>query len=96
MSEFGRRLKENASRGTDHGHGNVMLVLGERVKGGLVYGRWPGLQTEQLYDRADLAVTTDFRQVLGEIVSRKLGNPKVSEVFPGYPEYRPLGLIEGA
>jgi len=92
MSEFGRRLKENASRGTDHGHGNVMLVLGERVLGGKVYGRWPGLDNERLYERADLAVTTDYRAVLGELLDKRLGDGDVAKVFPGFADAARLGL----
>jgi uncharacterized protein (DUF1501 family) len=92
MSEFGRRLKENASRGTDHGHGNVMMVLGERIRGGKIYGNWPGLKTEQLYDRADLAVTTDYRQVLSEVLAR---GAHLREVFPGYSHAPALGLVSG-
>jgi uncharacterized protein (DUF1501 family) len=87
MSEFGRTARENGSRGTDHGHGNVMFALGGPVKGGSIYGEWPGLAREQLYERRDLAVTTDFRDVLGEIVSKHLGRRELAEVFPGY--YRP-------
>ncbi len=82
VSEFGRRLTENASRGTDHGHGSGIFVLGGQVNGGRVISNWPGLQNEQLYDRADLAVTTDYRQVLGEIVVRRLGNARLGAVFP--------------
>lgn len=93
MSEFGRRLKENANRGTDHGHGNIMLVLGDRVRGGKVYGQWPGLRNDELYERADLAVTTDYRQVLGEVLARRLGAPRIDAVFPGFSGYKPLGLI---
>ena len=93
MSEFGRRLAENASQGTDHGHGGAMLVLGSGVVGGRVHGQWPGLAKEMLYDLEDLRVTTDFRQVLGEIVEKKLGNPALGEVFPGFSDYRPLGLV---
>ena len=74
MSEFGRTARENGNRGTDHGHANVMFVLGGPVKGGRMYGRWPGLQTEHLYEGRDLAVTTDFRQVLSEAVANHLGN----------------------
>jgi uncharacterized protein (DUF1501 family) len=92
MSEFGRTAHENGNRGTDHGHANCMFVLGGPVKGGKVYGQWPGLQKEQLYENRDLALTTDFRDVLGELVSRHLGNPALAEVFPGYqPGF--LGLV---
>src|SRR5262252_1796390 len=84
MSEFGRTARENGNRGTDHGHANVMFVLGGPVQGGKVYGRWPGLQPEQLYEGRDLAVTTDFRLVLGEAVYRQLGNQNLAQVFPGY------------
>jgi hypothetical protein len=74
MSEFGRTARENGNRGTDHGHANVMFVMGGPVKGGKVYGRWPGLDQSQLYEGRDLAVTTDFRQVIGEAVYKHLGN----------------------
>jgi uncharacterized protein (DUF1501 family) len=84
MSEFGRTARENGNRGTDHGHANVMFVLGGAVKGGKVYGRWPGLEPEQLYDGRDLALTTDFRRVLGEAVYRHLGNHELAKVFPGF------------
>ncbi len=84
MSEFGRTARENGNRGTDHGHANVMFVLGGPVKGGRVYGRWPGLAPEQLNEGRDLALTTDFRRVLGEVVYRHLGNRRLAEVFPGF------------
>jgi uncharacterized protein (DUF1501 family) len=84
MSEFGRAVSENGSRGTDHGHGNAMMVIGGGVRGGRVYGRWPGLAVEQRYERRDLAVTTDFRDVFGEIVTRHLGVSDVRPIFPGY------------
>jgi len=84
MSEFGRTARENGNRGTDHGHANVMFVMGGPVKGGKVYGRWPGLDQSQLYEGRDLALTTDFRAVLGEAVSRHLGNTRVDQVFPGF------------
>jgi uncharacterized protein (DUF1501 family) len=84
MSEFGRTARENGNRGTDHGHANVMFVLGGAVKGGEVYGRWPGLDPSQLYEGRDLAVTTDFRQLLGEAVYRHLGNKALDQVFPGF------------
>jgi uncharacterized protein (DUF1501 family) len=84
MSEFGRTARENGNRGTDHGHANVMFVVGGPVKGGKVYGRWPGLDQSQLYEGRDLALTTDFRQVIGEAVSRHLGNQNLAQVFPAY------------
>jgi uncharacterized protein (DUF1501 family) len=84
MSEFGRTARENGNRGTDHGHANVMFVLGGPVKGGRIYGRWPGLDQSQLYEGRDLAVTTDFRTVLGEVVSKYLGNKDLRTVFPGF------------
>jgi uncharacterized protein (DUF1501 family) len=84
MSEFGRTTRENGNRGTDHGHANVMFVLGGPVEGGKVYGRWPGLDQSQLYEGRDLALTTDFRLVLSEVVSRYLGNKDLKTVFPGF------------
>lgn len=84
MSEFGRTARENGNRGTDHGHANVMFVMGGPVKGGRVYGKWPGLAPEQLNENRDLALTTDFRRVLGEVVYRHLGNKKLDVVFPGF------------
>ncbi len=93
MSEFGRRAYENGSGGTDHGHGNLMFVLGGNVNGGKVYGEWPGLAEEQLYGPGDLAVTTDFRDVLAEIVQKRLANPNLDEVFPNYPTWKNLGVV---
>ena len=92
MSEFGRTARENGNRGTDHGHANVMFVLGGPVKGGKVYGRWPGLDQSQLYEGRDLALTTDFRQVMGEAIVRHLGNQRLSDVFPGYDSDLPKFL----
>jgi len=86
MSEFGRTARENGNRGTDHGHANVMFVMGGPVKGGKVYGRWPGLETEQLYEGRDLALTTDFRSVLGEALNVHLHNRNLGQVFPGFDE----------
>jgi uncharacterized protein (DUF1501 family) len=83
MSEFGRTARQNGTGGTDHGHANVMFVLGGRVKGGKVYGRWPGLSNEQLNEGRDLAVTTDFRNVLGEAAYKTLGARDMQRVFPG-------------
>jgi uncharacterized protein (DUF1501 family) len=84
MSEFGRTVAENGNRGTDHGHGNAMLALGAGVKGGKVYGRWPGLEVEQRWQGRDLAITTDFRDVFAEVVVRHLELRDPSAVFPGY------------
>ncbi|HWR16519.1 MAG TPA: DUF1501 domain-containing protein [Terriglobales bacterium] len=84
MSEFGRTARENGTRGTDHGHANVMFVLGGPVKGGRVYGEWPGLAPEQLNEGRDLVLTTDFRRVLGEVVYRHLGSWQLERVFPGF------------
>jgi uncharacterized protein (DUF1501 family) len=84
MSEFGRTARENGNRGTDHGHANVMFMMGAPVKGGKVYGRWPGLDQSQLYEGRDLAITTDFRLVLGESISRHLENKGLDQVFPGF------------
>jgi uncharacterized protein (DUF1501 family) len=84
MSEFGRAVNENGNRGTDHGHGNAMMVIGGGVRGGHVYGKWPGLSAEKRYDGRDLAVTTDFRDVFGEIVTRHLGLTDARAIFPGY------------
>jgi uncharacterized protein (DUF1501 family) len=92
MSEFGRTAKEDGNGGTDHGHGNVMMVLGGQIHGGKMYGRWPGLEPEQLYEKRDLAVTTDYRDVLGELVRRHLGQ-KTDQVFPGYAPGELLGLL---
>ncbi|MCL4871759.1 MAG: DUF1501 domain-containing protein [Anaerolineae bacterium] len=94
MSEFGRRLQENGSLGTDHGHGNMMMVLGDNVNGGRVYGDWPGLQPEQLTGPGDLVITTDYRDILGEIIRGRLNNPRLAEVFPGY-QVNERGLVRG-
>ena len=93
MSEFGRTAAENGNAGTDHGHGNAMLVLGGPVRGGKVYGDWPGLEPEQLYEERDLAITTDFRTVLGEVVTEHLGGNDLGSIFPGFDMGEPLGLL---
>ena len=95
MSEFGRTAAENGNRGTDHGHANCMFAFGGDVRGGKVYGRWPGLDRAHLYEGRDLAVTTDFRAVLGEVVTHHLGPADLSYVFPGFPSNpnQALGLI---
>ena len=84
MSEFGRTARENGDRGTDHGHANCMFIMGGNVRGGKVYGKWPGLEQEQLYEARDLTLTTDFRDVLSELVRGQLGNQDLTQVFPGY------------
>lgn len=83
MSEFGRTAHENGTGGTDHGHANAMFVLGGNVKGGKVYGKWPGLDNDQLNEGRDLVLTTDYRNVLGEVVSQTLGATSMETVFPG-------------
>jgi uncharacterized protein (DUF1501 family) len=83
MSEFGRTAHENGTGGTDHGHANAMFVLGGQVKGGKVYGKWPGLDDGQLNQGRDLALTTDYRAVLGEVVTHTLGAENLEVVFPG-------------
>ena len=96
MSEFGHAVAQNGSGGTDHGHGNAMLVMGGPVKGGRVYGRWPGLAPEQRHDGRDLAITTDFRDVFAEIAVAHLGaaRPSLAQVFPGWtPAVTGLGLL---
>jgi uncharacterized protein (DUF1501 family) len=95
MSEFGRTAHQNGTGGTDHGHANVMFVLGGNVKGGQIYGRWPGLGPEQLNEGRDLVVTTDFRQVLGEAAYKTLGARNLDLVFPGagLRQQQFLGLI---
>ncbi|HEX3900832.1 MAG TPA: DUF1501 domain-containing protein [Mycobacteriales bacterium] len=90
MSEFGRRVEENSAGGTDHGHGNVMFVLGRGIHGGKVFTKWPGLGDKQL-DYGDLAVTTDYRQVVGDVIAHRLGNPRIGQVFPGLA-FSPVGL----
>lgn len=94
MSEFGRTVRENGNRGTDHGHGNAMLILGGDVRGGKVYGRWPGLEREQLWQGRDLAITTDFRDVFTELVTGHLGATNVSRIFPGHQVGARLGLLK--
>jgi len=94
MSEFGRAVAENGNRGTDHGHGNAMFIVGgQNVRGGKVYGRWPGLAREQRYDGRDLAVTTDFRAVFAEIVRGHLGVTDTRTIFPGFSDNARLGFI---
>jgi uncharacterized protein (DUF1501 family) len=93
MSEFGRTVEENGTGGTDHGHGSLMMVLGSTVQGGKIYGKWPGLEKEQLFEGRDLAVTTDFRTVLSEVVRGHLGRNDLSSVFPGFKPGPSLRLL---
>jgi len=95
MSEFGRTAHENGNRGTDHGHANCLFVMGGPVAGGKVYGRWPGLEDHQLNEGRDLALTTDFRTVLGELVERHLGSADLKRVFPSFGSEKQsfLGLL---
>jgi len=84
MSEFGRTVRENGNRGTDHGHANAMFVIGGQTRGGRVYGQWPTLDADKLHEGRDLALTTDFRDVFGEVVQKHLGHADLKRVFPGY------------
>ncbi len=93
MTEFGRTLQENGNLGTDHGHASAMFLFGGSLRGGRVYGSWPGLSREQLFEGRDLAVTTDFRQVLGEALGGHLGLSDLAGVFPGFTPGPALGLL---
>jgi uncharacterized protein (DUF1501 family) len=97
MSEFGRAAAENGNAGTDHGHGNAMMIAGGPVKGGAVYGTWPGLRPEQRFEGRDLAVTTDFRDVFSEIVTKHLGlaSDSAGRVFPGFTSANALNIVRG-
>jgi uncharacterized protein (DUF1501 family) len=94
MSEFGRRVQENGSGGTDHGHGNCMFVLGGGVNGGKVYGEWPGLSKDNLYGPGDLAATSDYRDVLAEVVGKRLRNPQFGEIFPNYSTLKNMNILK--
>ncbi|MBV8535670.1 MAG: DUF1501 domain-containing protein, partial [Alphaproteobacteria bacterium] len=96
VSEFGRRLRSNRSNGTDHGRAGVMTVLGGTVAGGRLYGRWPGLRSEKLDEGVDLAVTTDYRQVLSEALAAHAGREPPPQVFAGFAVKQPLGLFRRA
>jgi uncharacterized protein (DUF1501 family) len=93
MSEFGRRVDENASAGTDHGHGGVFFVLGGNVNGGAVLGQWPGMSTNELYGPGDLEITTDYRDILIEILRKRMKNNKIGQVFPGYNKETSLAIV---
>ncbi len=92
-SEFGRRLRANKSGGTDHGRGGAMIVMGAGVKGGRILGPWPGLEEGALEERVDLAVKTDYRQALSELLEFHSGGPISADIFPGYKAPARLGLV---
>jgi uncharacterized protein (DUF1501 family) len=97
MSEFGRTIHENGDGGTDHGHGNVMWIMGGGVKGGVIQGQWPGLDTDNLYEGRDLAVTTDFRSVIASVLQQhmRLNDEQLSVVFPTIPQVQtPFVLVK--
>lgn len=97
QSEFGRRVRANANNGTDHGYGNPLLVLGGPVNGRRFFGTWPGLNPETLSPTfGDVPVTTDYRRVFSEIMIRRMANPNLGQIFPGYSGYAPLGIVQGA
>jgi len=93
LTEFGRTVRENGNRGTDHGHAGVSFVLGGPVRGGKVHGRWPGLSPEALFEERDLALTTDFRDLLGEILAGHMGAQDLGRVFPGHVPGRGPGVL---
>jgi uncharacterized protein (DUF1501 family) len=93
MSEFGRMARQNGNGGTDHGHAGAMFVIGGSVRGHRVHGRWPGLAREQLYEGRDLALTTDFRTVLSEIVVGHLGAPNAGAIFPDFVGPPGIGIL---
>ena len=96
LSEFGRTVAENGNGGTDHGHGNVLWLLGGGVRGAQVYGRFPGLQSNQLHEGRDLAVTTDFRTVMSSLLTQHLdlSPAQIAKIFPGYSAPQSLSLIK--
>jgi uncharacterized protein (DUF1501 family) len=93
MTEFGRAIRQNGSGGTDHGHASALFAFGGPVKGGKIYGKWPGLAPEQLFEGRDLALTTDFRNIYSEILTKHMGAPDVGRVFPGFTPTARLGLV---
>ena len=99
ISEFGRTVKENGNAGaTDHGHGNVIWVAGGKVRGGKIYGEWPGLGPTQLHENRDLAITTDYRTALATVIGQhlRIGDGPLAQIFPGAPSARATlaGLVE--
>ena len=96
QSEFGRRVRQNGSGGTDHGYGNPLLVIGGPINGRRMYGQWLGLDPQVLSPYfGDIPATTDFRRVISELMIRRMGNNKLGEIFPGYTGYSPLGIFQG-
>jgi uncharacterized protein (DUF1501 family) len=93
MTEFGRSVGQNGSGGTDHGHASALFVSGGPVKGGKVYGKWPGLAPEQLFEGRDLALTTDFREIFAEILVKHLGLSDTATIFPGHRYQSGLNLL---
>jgi hypothetical protein len=97
QSEFGRRVRQNGSAGTDHGYGNPLLVLGGPVNGRRIYGQWLGLDPQVLSPYfGDIPVTTDFRRVFSELLIRRMRNNRLGDIFPGYTGYTPLGIFQGS
>jgi uncharacterized protein (DUF1501 family) len=94
MSEFGRRVRENGGGGTDHGHGNVMFVVSKNINASKVYGTWPGLASAKLVAPGDLAVTSDYRDILSEILQKRLLNDHLSEIFPNYTQSNNLNIFK--
>jgi uncharacterized protein (DUF1501 family) len=93
MTEFGRAVRQNGSGGTDHGHASAMFALGGPVRGGKVYGKWPGLATDRLFEGRDLALTTDFRDVFSEVATKHLGIADPGPIFPGHRPDQTLGIL---
>ena len=93
VTEFGRTAAENGTRGTDHGHGSVMMAMGGSIKGGKVYGKWTSLKNDQLYEGRDIPVTTDYRLVFKEILQKHLRTPNLDKVFPHFTENKDLNLL---
>ena len=94
MTEFGRAIRQNGSGGTDHGHASCLFVAGGPINGGKVYGQWPGLAPEQLYEGRDLALTTDFRNVFSEILQKHMGTRNVAKVFPKFEAAPSLNILQ--
>ena len=95
MSEFGRTIRENGNGGTDHGHGNAIWLMGGSVRGRQVHGSWPGLENEARHQGRDLAITTDFRDVIGSLLAQQFGlnNQALAQVFPNYQQRNTLRLL---